>query len=99
MARRQRARHGEAPPPEALPPTRFDRLLEERQNEPWIPYARELLAENARMLAALQNIRDHEGKVCGEFEVCRHRGCNSSYAAWDIADQALRDVLQLKRSL
>jgi hypothetical protein len=28
-----------------------------------------------------------EGKVCAEYEVCEHRACRSSYAAWAIADR------------
>lgn len=38
---------------------------------------------------ALELIRRDEGKVCPEFELCTHAACNSSYAAWAIADEAL----------
>ena len=41
-------------------------------------------------LAALERIRDECGRVCDDFESCRHRACQSSYQAWSIADAALR---------
>lgn len=40
--------------------------------------------------AALEEIRAQHGKVCGQFEDCEHAACNSSYAAWNIADRVLR---------
>lgn len=39
---------------------------------------------------ALRTIVNHEGKVCDEFEICTHRGCNSSCSSWMIADDALK---------
>ena len=39
--------------------------------------------------AALENIRNNEGRVCAEYETCQHPGCHSSYSAWAIADSAL----------
>ena len=39
--------------------------------------------------AALRAIRDTQGEVCDEYEVCTHRACRSSYSAWAIADEAL----------
>jgi hypothetical protein len=41
------------------------------------------------LLNALKKIRDEEGRVCEEFEICKHTACRSSYAAWEIADRAL----------
>lgn len=38
---------------------------------------------------ALYKIRSREGRVCDNYEVCDHRACQSSYAAWAIADAAL----------
>ena len=40
-------------------------------------------------VAALQQIKDEEGKVCDQYEICEHRACQSSYGAWAIADAAL----------
>lgn len=39
---------------------------------------------------ALRRIRDHEGKVCPDYDLCQCAGCRSSYAAWAIADAALK---------
>lgn len=39
---------------------------------------------------ALREIKDEQGQVCGDFELCRHEACRSSYTAWAIADAALR---------
>jgi hypothetical protein len=41
---------------------------------------------------ALTRIRDDEGRVCAEYEVCTHLACQSSYNAYAIADAALRGV-------
>ena len=41
---------------------------------------------------ALKEIRDTQGKVCDNFELCDHRACQSSYSSWAIADKALKDI-------
>lgn len=51
--------------------------------------------ERDRYKAALEEIKRSEGKVCSEFMTCDHRSCNSSYAAWAIADEALTTDAQL----
>lgn len=38
---------------------------------------------------ALQMIKDKQGRVCEQFEICTHVACHSSYASWFIADAAL----------
>ena len=43
---------------------------------------------------ALKEIRNKEGKVCDNFELCRHRACRSSYSSWMIADKALKDIAE-----
>jgi len=48
-----------------------------------------LQCENEALRKALQEIKDTEGKVCTDFELCTHEACRSSYAAWAIADSAL----------
>lgn len=48
--------------------------------------------EIERLRAALQQIKDEQGKVCAEFEVCCHVACQSSVSSWMIADQALASV-------
>lgn len=39
---------------------------------------------------ALKEIRDKQGKVCDNFELCNHRACQSSYSSWHIANEALK---------
>lgn len=60
-----------------------------------ISEARERLAwqdeELERLREALQKIRDEEGRVCSNYELCQHVGCQSSYSSWAIADKALRE--------
>ena len=41
---------------------------------------------------ALQNIKDEEGKVCAEFEICKHVSCTSSCSSWFIAEKALKEL-------
>lgn len=48
-----------------------------------------LAAERDRYRRALESIREHEGKVCDQYELCEHRACQSSYGAWSYADGAL----------
>lgn len=54
---------------------------------------------------ALQEIKDEQGRVCGQFEFCDHVACTSSYASWVIADRTLRltgpgrDLLERIRKL
>jgi len=53
--------------------------------------ARELeaLAEIDELRAALQQIKVVGGRVCEDFALCEHPACQSSYAAWSLADEAL----------
>jgi hypothetical protein len=57
--------------------------------ELWRADVKRLSEEVQRLRAALQQIKEEGGKVCAEFEVCRHVACQSSVAAWMIADAAL----------
>ena len=41
---------------------------------------------------ALAVVKKHYGKVCAEYETCSHSGCDSSYSAWAVADQALASL-------
>ncbi len=43
-------------------------------------------------LEALEEIRTTQGKTCAIYEICEHVACDSSYAAWAIADKALHDM-------
>lgn len=52
--------------------------------DPWILYA---LAKGRLAL-----IRSRGGKVCGRFETCRHKACESSYGTWAIADEVLKKL-------
>ncbi len=47
-------------------------------------------AETERLRAALQRIKAECGHVCANFELCTHVACQSSVAAWMIADAALK---------
>lgn len=41
---------------------------------------------------ALKKILDNEGKVCQEFEICKHVACQSSCSSWMIAHEALEEI-------
>jgi hypothetical protein len=47
-------------------------------------------SELARYKAALERIVKTQGRVCSFFTECSHVACMSSYAAWEIANHALR---------
>jgi hypothetical protein len=49
------------------------------------------MSREERYRKALEEIRDTQGYVCDNYELCTHKSCGSSYAAWCIADMALRD--------
>ena len=49
-----------------------------------------LLLETRALRYALERIRAESGKVCNHYETCQHESCASSYAAWTIADEALK---------
>jgi hypothetical protein len=46
-------------------------------------------AREARLVSALEAIRDRKPNVCAGFELCDHIGCQASYEAWADADTAL----------
>jgi len=50
-------------------------------------YARvhELCNEIGPLRNALDKIIKNEGKVCPEYEICKHESCRSSHASWEIA--------------
>jgi hypothetical protein len=48
-----------------------------------------ILSERKILRDALSKIKNECGTVCTEFEVCNHPACNSSFAAWMIASEAL----------
>lgn len=41
---------------------------------------------------ALKEIKDSQGKVCVDFEFCKHESCANSVASWMIADKALKEI-------
>lgn len=69
-------------------PERYVALLRQ-QNVLHCVWHLELQQRIAKLEAALKLIKDEEGKVCENFGSCTHRACNSSCAAWMIADEAL----------
>jgi chromosome segregation ATPase len=48
--------------------------------------------ESKRFRAALTEIKHDCGAVCPEFETCDHAACAASYAAWHLADVALKEA-------
>lgn len=40
----------------------------------------------------LEKIRDEEGKVCIDFDTCKHTACRSSYGAWHLANVTLETM-------
>lgn len=41
---------------------------------------------------ALEEIINTQGKVCSEFQLCKHVACKSSVASWFIADKAIKEA-------
>jgi len=41
---------------------------------------------------ALKEIMRDQGKVCAEFELCKHVACTSSVASYFIAEKALKEI-------
>ena len=48
-------------------------------------------AAASKFKAALEEIKRDQGRVCENYELCRHISCSSSYSAWAIADKALQN--------
>lgn len=48
----------------------------------------------AAFRAALREIKNTQGRVCRQYEICGHVACQSSYASWAIADKVLREHRQ-----
>ena len=46
---------------------------------------------------ALREIKDTQGKVCENYELCQHISCASSYNSWAIADKALSDKEEMTK--
>jgi hypothetical protein len=84
--------------PEEDPKPRLVHLMEENQNDPWVTYVIDLIWEHGKMTAALESISNHEGKVCVNFDTCKHKGCNSSYASWSIADETLKEIMEYRQT-
>jgi hypothetical protein len=64
-----------------------------REDVPWLlAQLAASEAARARLVEALQMIRDRYGKVCDEFELCQHTACDSSVGSWMEADAALTDA-------
>jgi hypothetical protein len=67
----------------------FEKKRLNRHKRQWRPLAEALIAENKRLRDALEKVYDRKNQVCGQFEICEHVGCKSSYEAFAIAMQAL----------
>lgn len=46
---------------------------------------------------ALREIRDAQGRVCSNFELCKHVACQSSYSSWVISDKALGEIEEINK--
>jgi len=70
----------------------WQRAMVRAQAERDAETTRAVLAEEFadRVKAALVEVKAAAGAVCLDFETCEHPACTSSYAAWQIADAALR---------
>ena len=47
------------------------------------------LADITYYRTKFKKIVDNHGHVCSNFEICTHKSCSDSYAAWAIADDIL----------
>jgi hypothetical protein len=56
-----------------------------------IDNSEKLIKENQEFQEALKEIRDKEGRVCPNYEICEHESCRSSYTSWAIATKALEE--------
>ena len=52
----------------------------------------------AQLTNALQEIVRDQGRVCEEFETCKHEACRSSYTSWQIAKSALKPQVDKKQT-
>lgn len=50
------------------------------------------LEKGMAALDTLHKIEDEEGKVCPDYETCRHPACASSYNSWMLANEALAGI-------
>ncbi len=75
------------------PQAEVRKLEDEIELCPAIGYHQRPPRENADagLRRALEEIKRDQGRVCENFELCMHTACQSSYAAWAIADKALSE--------
>ena len=52
----------------------------------------------ATLTNSLQEIVRDQGRVCEEFETCKHEACRSSYTSWQIAKSALELQVDKKQT-
>jgi len=48
--------------------------------------------EVERLKQFFMEIHMNEGKVCPEFETCKHPACSSNHRVWEMADAALQGM-------
>jgi hypothetical protein len=58
---------------------------------------RKLRQRAERAEAALRAIHARAGAGCPMYEGCDHRSCAASHAVWEIADEALEGLKEVKR--
>ncbi len=86
LCRNNRLRHSHSPGPKSL----YDALSDEAE---WV------IKRVRELEGALQKIQKDEGQVCDSYEVCVHKGCESSYASWLVAFKALKGEVVEKREV
>lgn len=50
------------------------------------------MTEDERLREFLLAIHMHQGKVCPEYETCRHVACKSNHETWELVDAALQGM-------
>ena len=69
----------------------WDDLTTEEKNVELEKLLKEDAARIRELEDALREIKDTQGKVCKNYEICQHISCSSSYSSWAIADKALSE--------
>ena len=63
-----------------------------REESAWMVANKDLPFKVERMKEALFEIITTQGKVCKDFQFCKHASCRSSCHSYFIAEQALKDT-------
>lgn len=50
------------------------------------------MTEEERLKQFLLEIHMHQGRVCENYELCKHAACRSNHQTWELADAALQGM-------